>query len=173
MTSLYGGIGKDSHWVADDFSNANNFLVRYSLSIHLQSNQHQRTVRWQRSRSTVSARREKYLLLLRPTVCLQALLSVVDCSGWEHIPYSIYCFMYTNLILSTILTMSLNFAWVKHGGGSETYDKVNVYILSQLPISVWTCTQIYSMFICSIHFILAVPVNWYHADQSGSNGPSL
>ena len=96
MTSLYGGIGKDSHWMADDFSNANNFLVRYSVSIHLQSNQHQRTVHWPKSRSTVSARREKYLLLLRPTVCLQALLSVVDCSGWEHIPYSIYHF--TNLI---------------------------------------------------------------------------
>ena len=173
MTFLYVGISKDSHWVADDFSNAGNFLVRYSLNIHPQSDQHQRTAHRPISRSTVSARREKYLLLLRPTVHLWALLSVVDCSGWEHIPYSIYCFMYTNLILSTTLTMSLNFAWVKHGGGSEIYDKVNVYILSQLPISVWTCTQIYSMFICSIHFILAVPVNWYHADQSGSNGPSL
>ena len=144
MTSLYGGIGKDSHWVADYFSNANNFLVRYSLNIHPQSDQHQRAVHWPRSRSAMSARREKYLLLLRPTVHLQALLSVVDCSSWEHTLYSIYCF--TNLILSAILPRSLNFAPVKHGGGSEIYDKVNVYILSQLPMSVWTCAQIYCMF---------------------------
>ena len=59
MTSLYVGISKDSHWVADDLSNADNFLVRYSLNIHPQSDQHQRTVHWPISRSTVSARREK------------------------------------------------------------------------------------------------------------------
>ena len=96
MTSLYVGISKDSHWVADDLSSADNFLVRYSLNIHPQSDQHQRTVHWPRSRSAMSTRREKYLLLLRPTVHLWALLSVVDCSGWEHILYSIYHF--TNLI---------------------------------------------------------------------------
>ena len=62
---------------------------------------------------------------------------------------SIYCILSTILpiwFLSNILTTSLNFAPVKHGGGSEIYDKVNVYILSQLPMSVWTCAWIYSMF---------------------------
>ena len=29
MTSLYGGIGKYTHWDADDFSDANISLVRY------------------------------------------------------------------------------------------------------------------------------------------------
>lgn len=62
MTSLYSGIGKYTHWVAGDFSNTNNYVVRYSPNSHPQNNQHQRTAHWPRSRSTVSLRRTVAIL---------------------------------------------------------------------------------------------------------------
>ena len=87
------------------------------------------------------------------------ILSTVSCIPiWFYPPYWLWVSILHESNMEVGLRLMIRSMYIYCHSSQYQYEPAHKYT---------------ACFVCSIHFILAVLVNWHHADQSGSNGPSL